>query len=143
MYYDRETWVMANQSVNEFYTRFLFKIDALPQDVVFLFDISATFFNNVSTSVKEFLMSEWFQYPPRPPTENNHQGNQRLLLVRNAAVEAEKKTRTIKVLLQQASRSRHTKTFMGMFGGNPSTKMAGLGISFQYEESNSMVAEEM
>ena len=32
MYYDRETRVMVNQSVNEFYTWFLFKIDALPQD---------------------------------------------------------------------------------------------------------------
>ena len=30
IYYDIETYVMVNQSVNEFYTRFLFKIDARP-----------------------------------------------------------------------------------------------------------------
>ena len=35
IYYDRETRVMVNQSVNDFYTRFLFKIDALPQDIAF------------------------------------------------------------------------------------------------------------
>ena len=32
---------------------------------------------------------------------------------------------------------------MGMLGGDPSTQMAGLGIIFQSEESNSMVAEAM
>ena len=30
IYYDRETRVMVNHSVNEFYTRFFIKIDALP-----------------------------------------------------------------------------------------------------------------
>ena len=30
IYYDRDTRVMVNQSVNEFYPRFLFKTDALP-----------------------------------------------------------------------------------------------------------------
>ena len=34
---------MVNQSVNEFYARFLFKIDTLPLDVVFLLDIAAIF----------------------------------------------------------------------------------------------------
>ena len=43
---------MVNQSVNEFYTQFLFEIDALPQDAVFLLDISATFFNNLSLEVR-------------------------------------------------------------------------------------------
>ena len=33
--YDRETRVMVNQSINDFYIRFLFKIDALPQGIVF------------------------------------------------------------------------------------------------------------
>ena len=79
---------MVYQSVNEFYTRFLFKIDALPQDVAFILEISATFFSNLSPKVREFLISEGVQVPPRPPTENNHQGNHRLLLVRNAVVEA-------------------------------------------------------
>ena len=58
MYYDRETRVMVNQSVNEFYTRFLFKIDSLPQDVAFPLDIAATFFKNFSPDVREFLISE-------------------------------------------------------------------------------------
>ena len=52
MYYDRDTPVMFNQSVNEFYTRFLFKIDALPQNVILPLDISETFFNNPSTEVR-------------------------------------------------------------------------------------------
>ena len=77
---------MFDQSVNEFYTRFLFKIGALPQDVALPMDISETIFNNLSLDVREFLMSEGVQVPPRPPTETNHQGNQRLPLVRNAAV---------------------------------------------------------
>ena len=74
MYYDRETWVMVNQSANEFYTQSLFKIDALTQDVAFLLDIAATFFNNLSPDVREFLISEGVQVPPSQPTENNHQG---------------------------------------------------------------------
>ena len=49
---------MVNQSVNEFYTRFLFKIDALLQNVAFSLDIAATFFNNLSTDVIEFLILE-------------------------------------------------------------------------------------
>ena len=42
---------MANQSVNEFYARFLFKIDSLPQDAVFPLDIATIFFNNFSPDV--------------------------------------------------------------------------------------------
>ena len=57
MYYDRETRVMVNQSVHEFYTWFLFKIDALPQDVAFPLDIAANFFNKLSPNVREFLIS--------------------------------------------------------------------------------------
>ena len=91
MYYDKETQVTVNQSVNEFYTQFLFKIDALPQDVVFLLDIATNFLNNLSDDVRELLISEGINLPPSTPTETNHQGNQRLLLVRNAVMEAEKK----------------------------------------------------
>ena len=57
MYYDKETQIMVNQSVNEFYTQFLFKIDALPQDVVLLVDIVATFFKNWSPDMRELLIS--------------------------------------------------------------------------------------
>ena len=49
---------MVNQSVNEFYNRFVFKIDALPQDIVLQLDIAAIFFNNLSTRVREFLILE-------------------------------------------------------------------------------------
>ena len=35
IYYDTENQVMVNHSVNNFYTCFLFKTDALQQDVVF------------------------------------------------------------------------------------------------------------
>ena len=57
MYYDRETRIMANQSVNEFYTLFLFKIDAILQVFAFPLEISAAFFNNLSPDVREFLIS--------------------------------------------------------------------------------------
>ena len=33
MYYNKETWVMVNQSVNEFYTPFLFMIYAPPTKI--------------------------------------------------------------------------------------------------------------
>ena len=43
---------MVNKSVNDFYTQFLIKIDALPQDVAFPLDIAATFFKNLSPDVR-------------------------------------------------------------------------------------------
>ena len=43
---------MVNQSVNEFYNLFLFKIDALPQYVAFPLDIAATFFENLSPGIR-------------------------------------------------------------------------------------------
>ena len=47
---------MVNKSVNEFYTRFLFQIDALPQDVASPLKISASFFNNLRPNIREFLI---------------------------------------------------------------------------------------
>ena len=79
---------MVNQWVNDFYTQFFFKIDALPKDVAFPLDIATTFFNNFGLDVINLLISEGFQVTPRPPTENNNWVNQRVPLVRNAAVEA-------------------------------------------------------
>ena len=131
---------MVNDSVN---SRLLFLIDALPQDSALPLYIAATFFNNLSPKVRQFLISEGVQVTPRPRTENNHQVNQRLRLVRNAEVNAEKKIRTIKAAVQPAGIIRHPKTFMGMLAGNPSTKMDGLGSRFQSEEINSMTAEAM
>ena len=75
MYYDRNIRVMVNHSVNEFYIRFLFKIDALPQDVAVTLYIAATFFKNLSPDVREFLISEGVQVLPRPPTEKKYQEN--------------------------------------------------------------------
>ena len=43
---------MFNQSVNDFYTRLFFKIDALRQDIVFPLDIYVAFFNNLSPDVR-------------------------------------------------------------------------------------------
>ena len=68
MYYDKENQVMVNQSINEFYTQFFFKIGALPPEVGFLLEIAATFFNNSSPDVKEFLISEGVQVTQIPPT---------------------------------------------------------------------------
>ena len=72
MYYDRETQVLVNQSVNEFYTCSLFKNDTIPQDVSFPLDIAATFFKNLSPHVREFLISEGVQVPLSTRTETNH-----------------------------------------------------------------------
>ena len=77
---------MMNQSVNEFYTRYLFKIDSLPQEVVLTLEISTTFFNNLSPDVREFLISEGVQVPQRITAETNHQGKHMLILIRNVAV---------------------------------------------------------
>ena len=57
MYHDKDNQVMINQLVNEFYTRFVFKIDALPQEVGSLLDIATTFFNKLSPDVRELLIS--------------------------------------------------------------------------------------
>ena len=58
---------MIHQSVNDFYTRFLLKIVALPQEVEFLLDISATFFNDFSPDVRYLLIAEGVQVPQRLP----------------------------------------------------------------------------
>ena len=52
MHYYKDNQVMINQSVNKFYTRSLFKIDAIPQEVGLPLDIAATFFNNFSPDVR-------------------------------------------------------------------------------------------
>ena len=52
IYYYKDNLVMVNKSVNEFYNQFLFKIDALTQDVVLPSEISATLFNKMSTEVR-------------------------------------------------------------------------------------------
>ena len=55
---------MVNKSVNDFYTRFLFKIDAVPQGFVLPLYIAETLFNNLSTNSREFLISEGVQVTP-------------------------------------------------------------------------------
>ena len=130
MYYDKETQAIVNQSVNDFYTWFLFKIDAPPQDVVVPLDIAATFLNKLSHHVMEFLIPEGVQVHQSPPTETNKQGNHRLLLVRNAVADTENKRITIKMAVKPASRIHHTRIFMGMLGWNPKVQMYVLGISF-------------
>ena len=57
IYYNKDTQVMVNQSLIEFYTHNLFKIDALPQDVVFPLDISSKLFNKCIPNIREFLIS--------------------------------------------------------------------------------------
>ena len=48
---------MVNQSVNDFKTRFPFKIDALQQDLSFPLDIAATFFKNWFPKLESY----WYQ----------------------------------------------------------------------------------
>ena len=52
---------MVNQLVKDIYTRFLFKIDALPQDVVFSLYIVATISDTLSTDIRGFFISEGVQ----------------------------------------------------------------------------------
>ena len=61
MDYDKETKVTFNKSVNEFYIRFLFKIDSLLQDMLLPLGVSATFFNNFIPDVRELFISEGVQ----------------------------------------------------------------------------------
>ena len=75
IYYDKDNKVMINLLVNEFYTQFLFKIDALLQEVGFPLDITAKLFNNFSPDVREFFISEGVQVSQILPTETNYQGN--------------------------------------------------------------------
>ena len=112
MYYEKDNQVMINQSVNERYTRFLFKIKALLQEVGFPLYISAKSFNNLSPDVREFLISEGVQVNYRLPTETNLQGNQRLILVRNSAAEEKNKTKTVKLSVLPAGGGLHHRTFM-------------------------------
>ena len=140
-YDDKETRVMVNQSVNEFFTRLLFKIDELPQDVGLPLNIATIWFNKLIPGVRKLFIPEGVKFPQRLPAETNHQGNQRLLLIRNAAVKAEQNIITIEDMVQPVSGIRHPRKFMGTFGKNPVIKMAGLGSSFQYEENNYMLAE--
>ena len=77
---------MVNNSVNEFYTWFLFKIDTLPQEILLLLDISVNFFNKLIPDVWEFLISEGFQVLQRLYTETNLRINQMLILIINAEV---------------------------------------------------------
>ena len=95
--------------------------------------INTTLFNNLRPGVREFLISEGVQFPQRLPTETNHQGNQRLILVRNSAVEAEKNIRTIKAAVKPAGGSLHHRTFISIPGGGLSIKTAGLSSTFQAE----------
>ena len=143
MYYNKENQVTINQSLNEFYIHFFFKIDALLQEVGFLLDIAVTFFNDLIPDVRELLISEGVKVPQILPTETNHQGNQRLLLVINSAVESEKNIRTIKAAVQPAVGRLHQRTFMSMPGVRPSIKTSDLSSRFQYEINNSMVAGKM
>ena len=106
-------------------------------------EISAAFFNNLSPDIREFLISEGVQVPPRPPTENNHQEKQKVLLVKNAALKAENNIRKINVAVKLESGRRHPRKFMGMLGGNPLIQMDGFCGSFQSGENKSMVAESM
>ena len=121
---------MINQLVNEFYTRFLFKIDALPQDVLLPLKTATTFLNNFISDIMEFLISEGVKVPIKPPMETNYQGNYRLLLFRKA-VKAENNTRTTKLAVQPAGGSHHPRKFMGVLGGIPSTQMHVLDSSFK------------
>ena len=74
-------------------------------------------------------------------TETNHQGNHRLLLFINAAVESEKKPIIITAVVQPASIIRHIRTVMGILGGKLPIKISELDSRFQYGYNKSSIAE--
>ena len=63
---------MLDQLVNYFYSHFMFNIDALSQDEMFLLYIAATFLKKLSPDVQEFLVLEGFQIPARLTRKTNH-----------------------------------------------------------------------
>ena len=119
---------MLDQSVNYFYRHFMFNIDAITQDKMFLLDIAATLLTFLSPDVQEFLVSEGVQIPARLTRKTNHQGNQKLLLVKDAAVEADKNNRTIKAAFQTVVIVHNPRSFMEMPRGIFSIQMSGLGV---------------
>ena len=56
IYYNKEALVMVIQSVNKFYSRSPFKIDALTQDIVLPLDIAINVFNSSSPDKRDFLI---------------------------------------------------------------------------------------
>ena len=52
MKYDKETRVIVNQSLKDFYNQLLFKSNKIPKELVTLLDINTTFFNNLSPEVR-------------------------------------------------------------------------------------------
>ena len=64
-------------------------------------------------------------------------------MVINLDVESEKKIRTITATVQPERGIRHTRTFMGMLGGNTLINMYGLGSIFQAVDNKYMLVEEL
>ena len=56
IYYEKYTQFMVNQSVNEFYNRFFFKIDALPKDVLLPMETATKFLNNLISEIMDLLI---------------------------------------------------------------------------------------
>ena len=73
-------------------------------------------------------MSEGVQVPARLTRKTNHQGNQRLLLVKYAAVEADKNTRTIKAEFQTVGVAQDPRSFIVIPRGSFSIQISGLGV---------------
>ena len=80
--------------------------------------------------MRDLMISEGVQSPQRPLTKTNHQRKQRLILVINAAMEAENKIIMIKAAVQPEIGSLHPRKFIDMLCGNPSIQMDELGSRF-------------
>ena len=102
---------MANESVNKFYTRFLFKMDTPPQNVVSMLDTEANFSKERVIDIRRGTgtpkATKWNQSPGKI---EDPFGQKRVYGMKN-------KTRAIKAELQPEIGSLNTRTFMGMLGG--------------------------
>ena len=90
---------------------------------MFLLDIASTLLTFLSPDVQEFLVSEGVQIPERITRKTNHQGNQRILLLKDAEVKADKNNGTIKAAFQPVGVVHNPRSFMEMPRGIFSIKM--------------------
>ena len=75
-------------------------------------------------------MSEVVQVPTRIPVDIKNQGKQRLMLVKNAALDTEKIIRMVKASVHPAGGSCNTRTLIRILGVIPSIQTAVLGGGF-------------
>ena len=133
IYYDKETRVMVNQSVNSFYTRFLFKMDTLPQALVFPLYIDAIFLT-IWVPTCESSCYEKGTGSPKAAEQKQSPRKSESHFGQKCFCGGRKQNIKNKSAVKSASGSCRTRKFMVTIGEKPLIHMAGLVSIFQYEE---------